>query len=116
MHRSAHQAPISLYDQGDRGLPLCYLLKDWAPGDMHLDWESEKLVKRGRKARNFSRKDAYAPEWTGGREKGKGHGRRHGEERERYCLHEPGYERGAPRLRRSGRLDRHDIWYEGRRY
>jgi hypothetical protein len=117
MHRSAHRhEKVSLYDQAsDNGLPLCLLLKDWAPKDMVLDWEKEKLVRKGgrkKKYRNFSRKDAYAPEWTGGG----GYGGKRESDYGRYCLHEADYEAGTSRLRRSGRLDRHDIWYEGRRY
>ena len=106
MHRAANPR-TKLYDTHSSGMPLCYLLKDWAPRDMVLDWGSEKLRKereKERRYRNFSKKGV----WEAPREK------------ERYCLHEVGgdgyrYE-GKPKLRRSRRLERHDLWYEGRRY
>jgi len=110
MHRAANPR-TKLYDTHSSGMPLCYLLKDWAPKDMVLDWGSEKLRKKEKEKergyRNFSRKGI----WEVPKEKSRG---------ERYCLHEGGrdgygYE-SKPKLRRSRRLDRHDIWYEGQRY
>ncbi|KAH8602913.1 hypothetical protein B0O99DRAFT_604653 [Bisporella sp. PMI_857] len=123
LHRSAHKN-VGLYDQSsEKGLPLCYLLKDWAPNDMVLDWRSEKLVSRDRygdlgresvrKERDKDRRVGWQP-----REYRESKGWRD-ERKERYCLHpdyEPYYEPSKPRLRRSRRLDRHDIWYGGRRY
>lgn len=92
---------------------------------MVLDWESEKLVRKREKEktrwRNFSRKDAYEREYeSNGRERVRERGGRGREDRDRYCLHdvyEPYYERyEKPKLRRARKLEKHNLWWDGRRY
>ncbi len=98
-------------------MPLCILLKNWAPADLVLDWESEKLVtkerfdileevrKRERERRSYSQSGpfyagSYVPQV----------------EYDRYYLpFHPHLEAGRPRLRRRRRFERHDIWSFGRR-
>ena len=123
MHRGAHKH-VPLYDTGDKGMPLCCLLKDWAPRDLVLDSTSGKLMTRERyselgreRVRRERERDArvgWEREYSYGY--GYGEGRTRGRER---CLH-PGYESyyevAKPKLQRKRRLDRHDIWYSGRRY
>ena len=120
MHRSAHRKNVGLYQGAEQ--PLCVLLKDWAPPDLVLDWESEKLVSRERYAlleevrrrererRAYWQDAAYYP----------GAYRHFGNEGEAdrsryYEVVQPRYDEGRRRLRRRGRLERHDIWAYGRR-
>lgn len=101
-------------------MPLCCLLKDWAPDDLVLDSRSGRLVSRerygelGRERLRRERERDYRVGWE--REYREGEGRRGGD---RYCLH-PGYDNyyevGTPRLRKKKKLERHDLWYSGRRY
>jgi len=113
MHRARHKK-VGLYEGSyDSGRPLCVLLKDWAPDNLMLDWESERLVskdkynvlqaERQRQGRTYweSSVPVHTPKI--------GYSRKYG--------HEEYYEepRSKPRLRRQRRFVRHDIWYSGRR-
>ena len=121
MHRSAHRK-VGLYEGAEQ--PLCVLLKDWAPSDLVLDWESEKLIsreryeileearRRERERRAYWQNASYYP----------GAYRHFDRDRDRewersgyYEVVQPRYDEGRRRLRRRGRLERHDIWTYGRR-
>ncbi|RDW94929.1 hypothetical protein BP5796_00692 [Coleophoma crateriformis] len=43
VHRSRHKS-VNLFE--GKYQPLCMLLQDWAPSDLYLDWELEKMVSR----------------------------------------------------------------------
>lgn len=121
MHRSAHRK-VGLYQGSEQ--PLHVLLKDWVPRDLVLDWESQRLVsadrfeileevrRRERERRAYWLNASYHPG------AGRYFERDRDRERERsggYEVVVPRYEEGKRRLRRRGRLERHDIWTNGRR-
>ena len=121
MHRSAHRK-VGLYQGHEQ--PLHVLLKDWAPKDLVLDWESERLVsrerfevleevrRRERERRAYGASSNYYP--SAGGYYGWDRDRERDRNRE-YEVVVPRYEEGKRRLRRRGRMERHDIWYHGRR-
>jgi hypothetical protein len=89
------------------------LLKDWAPDDLILDWETERLVseeryevlqaERERQGRKYWKTSVpvHTPKIGSSR---------------KYDGCEGYYEDQRPRrLRRQRRFERHDIWYSGRR-
>jgi hypothetical protein len=110
VHRSKHKK-VSLFEgTRDQHVPLCWHLKNWAPPDLMLDWESEKLVSRDRygtlqKERERKYWDAvaynsHAPQWQSSRH---------------HQAYQPPHEHTQPRLKRRRRMERHDIWSYGRR-
>jgi hypothetical protein len=111
VHRSKHKK-VSLFEGSrDKDIPLCLHLKNWAPQDLMLDWETEKLVSRERYAalqREREKKywdavaynSGYAPQWQSPRY---------------HQTHQSQHERPQPKLRRRRRLEKHDIWTYGRR-
>jgi hypothetical protein len=112
LHRARHKK-VGLYEGSyDHGHPLCILLKDWAPDDLMLDWESERLVSRDRYRAIQAERERE--------------GRRYREtsfpvhtprmcRSKRYEAYEAYYDDPRPRLRRQRRFERHDLWYSGRR-
>jgi hypothetical protein len=90
------------------------LLKDWAPDDLMLDWETERLVTRDRynvlQAERERQGRKYWETSVPVHTPKIGYSRKYGG----YDGH---YEdpRPKPRLRRQRRFERHDIWYSGRR-
>lgn len=112
MHRARHKK-VGLYEGSyNHGLPLCMLLKDWAPEDLMLDWESERLVSRekyralqaARERQGLRYWETSVPVHTpiAGFSK-------------KYKTYDGGWEVPKPRLRRQRRFERHDLWYSGRR-
>lgn len=112
VHRSKHKKVGLFEGTRDQHIPLCFHLKNWAPQDLMLDWETEKLVSRERygslqKEREKKYWDAmaynsgYAPQWQSS-------SRRH-------QAHQGQHEYSQPRLRKRRRMEKHDIWTFGRR-
>jgi hypothetical protein len=121
MHRSAHRK-VGLYDGAEQ--PLFTLLKEWTPPDLVLDWESQRLVskerydvleevrRRERERRAYWQNASYYPgayRYIDRDRFGEGDGNGY------YEVLQPRYDDGKRRLRRRGRLERHDIWTYGRR-
>jgi hypothetical protein len=121
MHRSAHRK-VGLYQGAEQ--PLHVLLKDWTPSDLVLDWESERLVsrerfdvleevrRRERERRAYWLNASYHPGAYRHFERDRDR------ERERlghYEVVQPRYDEGKRKLRRRGRMEKHDIWTSGRR-
>jgi hypothetical protein len=88
------------------------LLKDWAPEDLMLDWESERLVSKekyialqaARERDGLRYWEASLPVHT----PRLGHSRK-------YSKYDNRWDDPRPRLRRQRRFERHDLWYSGRR-
>ena len=116
MHR-AHHKKVGLYEGSyEHGRPLAMLLKDWAPGDLMLDWESERLVSKekyralqaARERQGLRFQEASLPVHT----PRLGHS-------QKYSKHDDyGHVRfddrwidPRPRLRRQRKFERHDLWY-----
>ncbi|PVH81613.1 hypothetical protein DL98DRAFT_587228 [Cadophora sp. DSE1049] len=53
-HRYMHKN-VSLYEQADGNVPLCFQLRDWAPEDLMLDPRSGKYISRERYERHERR-------------------------------------------------------------
>jgi len=132
MHR-AHHKKVGLYEGSyDHGRPLAMLLKDWAPEDLMLDWESERLVSRekyqalqaARERDGLRYREASLPVHT----PRLGHSKRYSKyddacwddpkprlRRQRRFEYDDRWDDPRPRLRRQRRFERHDLWYSGRR-